>query len=108
MSILLYIPTVFLTSAPFGVAPAAIQEMMPNPMRGQASAVYLFVNSIVGLGLGPTAVALITDFVFHDDHAVGSALLIVSLISSTAAALLLWRGLRHFVETMDRLHHEYL
>src|SRR5262245_55674821 len=33
----LLIPSAFLASAPFGVAPAAIQQIMPNAMRGQAS-----------------------------------------------------------------------
>ena len=103
LAILLYIPTVFFTSAPFGVAPAAIQEMMPNSMRGQASAIYLFVNNLVGLGLGPTSVALISDYVFHDDKAVGQALLIVSVASSAVASLLLWFGMRHFLRTMNYL-----
>ena len=62
-------PTVFCLSMPFGVAPAAIQEIMPNSMRGQASAIYLFVITLIGLGVGPTAVALVTDFVFADDAA---------------------------------------
>ena len=39
-------PTVFFLSMPFGVAPAAIQEIMPNSMRGQASAIYLFVVTL--------------------------------------------------------------
>jgi hypothetical protein len=42
-------PTVFCLSMPFGVAPAAIQEIMPNAMRGQASAIYLFVVTLFGL-----------------------------------------------------------
>ena len=44
-------------SMPFGVAPAAIQQMMPNTMRAQATALYLFVINLVGIGLGPTIVA---------------------------------------------------
>lgn len=44
---------VFCLSMPFGVAPAAIQEIMPNSMRGQASAIYLFVITLIGLGVGP-------------------------------------------------------
>ena len=60
---------VFALAMPFGVAPAALQEIMPNPMRGQASALYLFVITLIGLGIGPTAVALITDFVFQDEVA---------------------------------------
>ncbi|MGE4408299.1 spinster family MFS transporter, partial [Pseudomonas sp.] len=39
---------VFTIAMPFGVGPAAIQEIMPNSMRGQASAVYLFVITLVG------------------------------------------------------------
>lgn len=100
---LMIAPLVFLTSAPFGIAPAAIQEITPNAMRGQASALYLFVVNLVGLGLGPTAAALITDFVFRDDAAVAYSLLIVVLASSMAAAVLLWTGLRHFIRTLDCL-----
>jgi MFS family permease len=54
-------PAIVFSSAPFGVAPAAVQRMMPNAMRAQATALYLFVINLIGLGLGPTAVALVTD-----------------------------------------------
>ncbi|KKK66701.1 hypothetical protein LCGC14_2961450, partial [marine sediment metagenome] len=53
IAMMLLAPTVFAVAMPFGVAPAAIQEMMPNTMRGQASAIYLFVVNLIGLGLGP-------------------------------------------------------
>jgi len=56
----LLVPTVFLMGQPVGVAAAAIQEMMPNAMRAQASALYLFVINLIGLGAGPTAVAMTT------------------------------------------------
>ena len=62
----LLVPAVFFMSMPFGVAPAAIQQMMPNTMRAQATAVYLFVINIVGIGLGPTIVAALTEKVFRD------------------------------------------
>jgi hypothetical protein len=39
--------------------------------------VYLFVLNLVGLGLGPTAVAVLTDYVFRADAAVGRSLAIV-------------------------------
>src|SRR5690606_24383075 len=42
---------VFTVAMPFGVAPAAIQEVMPNSMRGQASAIYLFIITLIGLGI---------------------------------------------------------
>ncbi len=97
------VPTIFVTSLPVGVAAAAVQEIMPNVMRGQASALYLFVINLIGLGLGPTAVALMTDYVFHNDNAVHYSLLIVGAIAHIGAALLLWLGLKPYVSSLDRL-----
>jgi MFS family permease len=102
---LLLIPSVFLASAPFGVAPAAIQQIMPNEMRGQASAIYLFVVNLIGLGLGPTAVAMTTDYVFQDDNAVKYSLLIVCTIAHILSTTLLWIGLKPFVQSLERLKH---
>lgn len=97
------VPTIFLTSLSVGVAAAAIQEMMPNVMRGQASALYLFVINLVGLGLGPTAVALMTDYVFRSDGAVGYSLLVVGTVAHLGAAALLWIGLEPYRRSLDRL-----
>jgi MFS family permease len=96
------IPSIFLVSAPWGAAAAALQQAVPDRMRGQASAIYLFVLNLIGLGVGPTAVALLTDYVFHNDHAVGYSLLIVGVISHLIAVLLLWKGLRYFRESLSR------
>ena len=103
LAVLLLIPASFLASAPFGVAPAAIQQIMPNEMRGQASAVYLFVINLIGLGIGPTAVAMTTDYVFHNDNMVNWSLMIVCTIAHIVAAILLWVGMKPFVESLDRL-----
>lgn len=99
---LLLIPALFCASMPFGVAPAAIQEMMPNPMRGQASAIYLFIVNLIGLGLGPTAVAMITDYVFHNDYAIHYSLLLVTAVAAIGSALLLWIGLKPYVRSVNR------
>ncbi|MCY1560152.1 hypothetical protein D9M68_972570 [compost metagenome] len=88
---------------PFGVAPAAIQEIMPNAMRGQASAIYLFVITLIGLGFGPTAVALVTDYVFADDKALRYSLLIVTTIAVASSVVLLWAGLKPYRESLQRL-----
>lgn len=96
-------PAVFFLSMPFGVAPAAIQEIMPNSMRGQASAIYLFVITLIGLGLGPTAVALVTDFVFADDNALRYSLLIVTALAVCSSIVLLWKGLHPYRESLQRL-----
>lgn len=96
-------PTVFFLSMPFGVAPAAIQEIMPNSMRGQASAIYLFVVTLFGLGLGPTFVALVTDYVFADDQALRYSLLIITGAAVLAAVVLLWAGLKPYRASLQHL-----
>ena len=96
-------PTVFCLSMPFGVAPAAIQEIMPSAMRGQASAIYLFVITLIGLGIGPTAVALVTDYLFADDQALRYSLLIVSTLAVASSLFLLAKGLQPYRESVLHL-----
>ncbi|HWQ34134.1 MAG TPA: MFS transporter [Blastocatellia bacterium] len=103
LAALLLVPSAFLASAPFGVAPAAIQQMMPNEMRGQASAIYLFVVNLIGLGMGPTAVALTTDHIFRHDNSVNYSLMIVGTAAHVASSLLLWLGLKPYRESLERL-----
>ena len=96
-------PVYFFSSMPFGLAPAAIQQLMPNTMRGQASAIYLFVINLIGLGLGPTVVATLTQDVFHDKNAVHLSLLVAGVSAHLCAAVLLWRGLKHYRRSLDYL-----
>ena len=99
----LMVPTVFALSMPFGAAPAAIVEIVPNQMRGQTTAVYLFIVNLIGLGIGPTAVALVTDYVFANDLALKWSMLIVVTIANLAAIALLAAGLKPYRETLRGL-----
>lgn len=92
----------FILSMPFGAAPAALQEIVPASMRAQTSAIYLFVLNMLGLGLGPTAIALVTDYVFGDDMAVGRSLLWVCSGAELAGALLLFAGLKAYRRSYER------
>lgn len=74
--------------APFtGVAAAALQIVTPAAYRGRASAFYLFIFTIIGLGLGPTIVASFTDFLFADDRMVGWSIALTFLIFLPLSAL---------------------
>jgi len=75
---------------------AALQSVTPNRMRGQATALFLFVFNIIGFGCGPTVIALITDHVFHDDARVGSALALATAILGPLSAWALLRGLKPY------------
>lgn len=102
-AVALLAPSAFLSCAPFGVAPAAIQQIMPNAMRGQASAIYLFVINLIGLGVGPLAVAMTTDYIFRNDQAVNYSLVIMTTLAHVLATILLWVGLKPFLASLDRL-----
>ena len=99
----LYVILAFFASAPFGVAPAAIQQFMPNAMRGQASAIYIFTVNVIGLCCGPPTVALMTEHVFHDPYAIRYSLMIVCSIAVSIAACCLWRGLGWLRQSLDYL-----
>ena len=103
LAAVLLAPVIFFSSIPFGLAPAAVQQLMPNTMRGQASAIYLFVINLIGLGLGPTIVATLTQDVFQDKNAVHLSLLVTGVSAHACAALLLWRGLKHYRRSLDYL-----
>lgn len=86
----------FLVAFPFGSGVAALQMATPAHFRAQASAVYLFINNLIGLAIGPTAVALFTDFVFKDDAAVGASLSIVGAAAGIGACVLSYLSLKPF------------
>jgi MFS family permease len=84
----------FLIMMPWGVAGAAVQAVTPNEYRGQLTALYLFSINLIGLGLGPTVVALFTDLLFRSDAAVGGSLSATVLVFGIPGCALLWTGLR--------------
>lgn len=86
----------FLAGAPWGAGPAAIQQIMPNAMRGQASALYLFIVNVLGLGIGPLAPAFLTETVFGDRKMLDRSLAITHGIALVLGALTLAVGLPFF------------
>ena len=104
MAAVLLAPVVFFMSMPFGVGPAAIQQMMPNTMRAQASATpHLFMINLIGLGLGPTLVATLTEDVFQDKNAVHYSLVVVGVFSYVSAAILLGLSLKPYRGSLEYL-----
>jgi len=98
----------FLTVLGLGLAqsaaPVSIQAVFPNRMRGQAISVYLLLAGLLGIGLGPTSVALVTDYVFHDDKALRYALALTAGPSVLFGLWLIASGLRPYAKTYSELH----
>ena len=61
-------PMIFLQTMVIGLGPSTLQELVPNQMRGVATSLGVLVVNLIGLGLGPTLVALVTDYVLRDEQ----------------------------------------
>ena len=81
----------------------AIVTVTPNQMRGQATAIYLFCISFLGLSIGATSVALITDYIFYDEKMLSWSLSIVCSSSSMCSVLLFWGSLRPFFSATQNI-----
>ena len=93
----------FTSSLHGGVAGAALQLITPNELRAQMTAVYFFVANLVGLGLGPTAVALLTDYAYGSPDALGLSLSTLAVLAGPPSMLLVATGLRHYRGSVDRM-----
>ena len=91
----------FFFSFPFGVGPAALQIITPNEMRAQVAAMYVLVLGLIGLLLGPTSVALLTDYVFRDPMKVGYSISVVATLAGPASVSLLYFALRPYRRAVD-------
>jgi MFS family permease len=91
---------VTLVAVPYGVAAAALQIMVPSRMRGQLTAVYFFVQSLIGLGVGPTMVGVFTDHFFHDPKMLRYSLMIVGGGAQIVAAVLFLLAQRGYQTTI--------
>jgi len=81
-------PIVFFLNSYFGIGVSAIVLATPYDMRAQASAILLFFTNLFGLTFGPTAVAILTDFIFRGDEYLWASLGVLPLIVLPPALIL--------------------
>jgi hypothetical protein len=81
---------------------AALQIITPNQMRGQVTALYLFIFNAVGFGTGSTIVAFATQYLFRDESKVGLAMATVAAVLGPLSAACLWTGLKPYAESVAR------
>ena len=68
-------------------AVAVLNELAPNQMRGQLSALFIFTVNIVGLGFGATLVALASDYLFTGETGLRYALVLTTPIGYVLSAI---------------------
>lgn len=99
---LLFVPAFFLAS-PMGAATTAVQEMMPNQARALASAIFLFFINVIGLGIGPSLVAVFTDYVFRDESAIRYSMTALFLSGGVFALLFYSIAAQTYASTIVQL-----
>ena len=100
MSLWLMVGTIFGTNICFACAASAMQRMYPAAMLGLAAGIYFFMSNAVGLMVGPTVVAAITDYGFGDPQKVGYSLSIVGGIARLLALVVFVVGLGSYVRLL--------
>jgi MFS family permease len=101
--LLLLGPMIFFATMVIGLGPSTLPELVPNQMRGMATSIGVLIVNLLGLGLGPTAVALVTDYIIRDERLVRyslAALLPCMLAVSAAAG---FQGLRSYARSREYL-----
>jgi MFS family permease len=92
----LLVPAIFLLTLPIGCSYAALQLIFPNQLRGQISALFLFILSLGGLSLGPLVPGLLTDYFFHNEQRIGSALAITIGFGAVLMGITFWATYRPY------------
>jgi hypothetical protein len=72
-------------SFPVVLGPTSLQAITPNELRGQVIAVYLFSINLIGLGVGPTLIAIVSDNFLPAGTEIGVAFSIVAGLVTTLA-----------------------
>lgn len=96
IAVALLVPASVGTTAATASGLSALVTVTPNQMRAQCSALYYLVVNLVGLTLGPTGVAMFTDYIFKDVGMLRYSIMSVSLLAGAVAVLLLSYNLRHY------------
>ncbi|MBL8771573.1 MAG: MFS transporter [Phenylobacterium sp.] len=103
----LLVCSTFFSSFPVSLIMTALQAVAPNQLRGQLTALFSLVTNLLGVATGPTVVAMLTDYLYRDEMAVGWSLATASAVITPLVVGLLAvgrPGLRDSLERSARQH----
>jgi MFS family permease len=84
---------------------AAIQRITPNEMRGQVTAIYLFMFIVFG-ALGSQLIGTITHRVFRSDAELWKSIVLTASVLMPLAAFAISRGIKPYGREVERLERE--
>lgn len=86
----------YFVTVPLALMTYVTQLVTPNTMRGVLAGLYVVTTNVIGLGLGPTLVAVSTDYLLGDPARVHMSLTLVSFVVAPVALLLMVSGMAAF------------
>jgi MFS family permease len=89
LALLSFLPATIGATLWFGPATSIVQDLVPPAMRATASAVFIFILTIIGLGAGPQFIGILNDWIGAPD-AIRYSLLFVALVMNLFAAWFFW------------------
>jgi hypothetical protein len=101
-TIALLCPFVFFASMPLAIGPIVLQIISPNQLRAQMAAIYMLFMNLLTAAIATTGIGFITDYLLHNDLAVGQSITIVNLISAPVAFISLAYGLFHYNKQLTK------
>ncbi|GAB4148076.1 MAG: MFS transporter [Sphingomonadales bacterium] len=79
----------------------SLQLITPNQVRAQIIAIYFLVGNLISMGIGPTLIALISDYVLGGQGNIALALAIVAGTVMPVSALIMYFGLKFYRQSVD-------
>jgi predicted MFS family arabinose efflux permease len=101
-AILFLIPPVSVGAIYFGPTLAMLHTLVRPDMRSSASAITLFINNIIGLGLGPLCIGILSDFFepYFGAMALPYAMCVIAVLGLWAMYHL-WRAATHLPQDIE-------
>lgn len=90
------------SAMPIGIAHAALQLTTPPRVRAKVTALFMLFNNLVGLGLGPIAVAFTTERVYGSADALNRSVSTVGILVLVAGFLIFQFARKPYIRSLDR------
>ncbi|HKA54452.1 MAG TPA: MFS transporter [Candidatus Binatia bacterium] len=100
LALLSFLPATVFGTLWFGPAASIVQDLVPPAMRALASAVFIFILTIIGLGAGPQLIGILNDWIGTPD-AIRYSLLYVAVFMNLSAAGFFWLTGRTLVADLE-------
>ena len=80
----------------------SFQEIMPNQVRALAYSIFLFILNLIGIGMGPTLVAVFTDYLFKDENMIRYSISLLYFIGGGISLVLIFLVLKPYCEAISK------